>query len=130
MDAARAERAVTAGADRTCRVWKVPEESQLIFRGHCNTLECCRYVTGSEWVTGAADGSLSLWASTKKKAVHTARRAHWDPAPDGGTALGAGSVGGDAATWVGAVAVCRGSDLVVRRWGALVGCCMGAELTV
>ena len=27
--------------------------------------------------------------------------------------LGAGSVGGDATSWVGAVAVCKGSDLVV-----------------
>ena len=32
IDAGRAERAVTAGADRTCRLWKIPEESQLIFR--------------------------------------------------------------------------------------------------
>lgn len=32
LDAARAERCVSCGADRTCRVWKIPEESQLIFR--------------------------------------------------------------------------------------------------
>ena len=32
LDAARAERCVSCGADRTCRIWKIPEESQLIFR--------------------------------------------------------------------------------------------------
>ncbi len=32
IDALRAERVVTCGADRTCRVWKIAEESQLIFR--------------------------------------------------------------------------------------------------
>lgn len=32
VDALRAERAISCGADRTCRVWKIPEESQLIFR--------------------------------------------------------------------------------------------------
>lgn len=32
MDALRAERVLTSGQDHTCRVWKVPEESQLIFR--------------------------------------------------------------------------------------------------
>ena len=120
VDAARAERAVTAGGDRTCRVWKVPEESQLIFRGHCNTIECCRYLSGSEWVTGSADGSLELWSATKKKAVHWVPCAHFDPGTDPQAARGAGSVGGDAATWVGSVAVCNGSDLVVSGaagWG-------------
>ncbi len=32
VDAQRAERALTAGHDHTCRVWKIPEESQLICR--------------------------------------------------------------------------------------------------
>ena len=32
LDAGRAERCVSCAADRTCRVWKIPEESQLIFR--------------------------------------------------------------------------------------------------
>jgi hypothetical protein len=32
LDVLRAERAVSTGADRSCRVWKVPEESQLIFK--------------------------------------------------------------------------------------------------
>ncbi|EFN55906.1 hypothetical protein CHLNCDRAFT_22742 [Chlorella variabilis] len=117
VDALRAERCVSCGADRTCRVWKIPEESQLIFRGHCLTIECCRYIAGGAWATGAADGSLSLWSGTKKKPMFTMRR-------DGEEAEGAGSVGGDAATWVGSVGVCRGSDLlasgagdgVVRLW--------------
>lgn len=34
IDALRGETAVTAGArDRTLRYWKIPEESQLVFRG-------------------------------------------------------------------------------------------------
>lgn len=32
LDVLRAERALTSGFDRTCRVWKIPEESQLVFR--------------------------------------------------------------------------------------------------
>lgn len=42
-------------------------------RGHCPTIECCRYITGSEWLTGSADGSVSLWSSTKKKPLFTMR---------------------------------------------------------
>lgn len=34
IDSLRSETAVTAGArDRTLRYWKIPEESQLVFRG-------------------------------------------------------------------------------------------------
>lgn len=32
IDVGRQERVVTGGQDHTCRVWKIPEESQLIFR--------------------------------------------------------------------------------------------------
>lgn len=42
-------------------------------RGHCPTIECCRYITGAEWLTGSADGSVSLWSSSKKKPLFTMR---------------------------------------------------------
>ena len=34
IDSLLRERAVTCGNDRTVRVWKVVEESQLVFHGH------------------------------------------------------------------------------------------------
>ena len=42
------ERAVTAGHDHTCRVWKIPEESQLIFRSHAPAVDCVRYITATQ----------------------------------------------------------------------------------
>lgn len=130
LDALRAERVLSCGADRTCRVWKVPEESQLVFRGHCLTIESVAYVTGGEWITGSADGSVQLWRSTKKKPAWSLRDAHGVQQPASTQAeetsndapvvveeRGAGSIGGAAATWVGAVAVCRGSDLVASGAG-------------
>lgn len=40
MDALRAETAVSVGGrDRTVRFWKVPEESQLVFRGGRSTAQ-------------------------------------------------------------------------------------------
>eukprot|EP00983_Pelagomonas_calceolata_P110814 1159716-Pelagomonas_calceolata.AAC.3 len=32
LDVLRAERVVSSGGDRACRVWKIPEESQLLYR--------------------------------------------------------------------------------------------------
>lgn len=143
LDALRAERALSCGADRTCRVWKIAEESQLVFRGHCLTIESAAYVTGGEWITGSADGSVQFWRTTKKKPVFSARDAHGisQSSPTArntttstaygngsveGQAIeeeveeeqrGAGTIGGAAATWVGSVAVCRGSDLVASGAG-------------
>jgi len=110
------ERAVTAGHDHTCRVWKVPEESQLIFRSHAPAVDCVRYISGTQWVSGASDGSLAVWSQMKKRPVSVVRGAH-APAVNnggGGPPVGAGSIGGDPATWVQSVAVCHGTDLVVR----------------
>jgi hypothetical protein len=56
--------------------------------------------------------------------IHVCRGAHADPNLDGEEAQGAGSVGGDAATWVGSVGICRGSDLLVSWscwWGWWLG---------
>ena len=39
---------MTAGHDHTCRVWKIPEESQLIFRSHAPAVDCVRYITATQ----------------------------------------------------------------------------------
>ncbi len=119
LDSLQGDRALTCGADRTCRVWKIPEESQLVFRGNCVNIESCAYVTSSEWVTGDGQGSVQLWNSAKKKPTYTCRNAHVaDIIPDDSTEyVGAGSIGGDACSWVGSVAVCPGSDLIASGAG-------------
>ena len=94
---------------------------------------------GTEWVTGASDGSLAMWSQTKKRPTSVLRKAHGLPHPgtpphngrtadgvteqelaaedssvaEGAAPVGPGSVGGDAASWIGAVGVCKGTDLVV-----------------
>ena len=50
VDVGRQERCVTAGFDRSCRVWKIPEETQMVYR--CTTLatDCvkCGHAPGSK----------------------------------------------------------------------------------
>lgn len=70
-----------------------------------------------QWVSGASDGSLSVWSQLKKRPVSTVKQAH--------AALAASDEGGaaapdsDAASWVQSVAVCQGSDLVVSQGASL-----------
>jgi hypothetical protein len=66
-----------------------------------------------QWVSGASDGSLSVWSQLKKRPVSTVKQAHAHSALDGEG--GAAAPDSDAASWVQSVAACRSSDLVVSR---------------
>ncbi|KAI3647432.1 hypothetical protein MP228_007653 [Amoeboaphelidium protococcarum] len=98
------ERCISVGSrDKTVRLWKIVEESQLIFRASSHritktlsedlvSLNCDEVnklavdETGSVdvlacldeeyWVTGSDSGSLCLWNTQKKKPVFTLPHAH------------------------------------------------------
>ncbi|CAD6499417.1 BgTH12-03533 [Blumeria graminis f. sp. triticale] len=86
------ERCISVGArDRTARLWKVAEETQLVFRGgggieKKSKSKSNRFPEGSidrvamideeMFVTGSDNGSLSLWATHKKKPLFTLQTCH------------------------------------------------------
>lgn len=145
IDCLRQERILSCGRDRTLRLWKVPEESQLVFRGHQAHIESCCFITNGEFLSGSDDGSVSLWSTLKKKPVFLAHSAHGStkrhhmnedlangemPTEQSSTlALVNGndngyikddsvpSEVGAVESWVGAVAVCRASDLAASGAG-------------
>ncbi|KAK9811211.1 hypothetical protein WJX73_010914 [Symbiochloris irregularis] len=122
LDVLRAERALSTGHDHTCRVWKIADESQLICRAAGMALDCCRYVTGTEWLTGSSDGSLALWTQFKKKPVAIIPHAHALPSADPSTVAADtdGAAGVDARSWIQSVAAAHNSDLAAS--GAGNGC--------
>ncbi|KAK3945133.1 WD40-repeat-containing domain protein [Diplogelasinospora grovesii] len=100
IDALAQERCVSVGArDRTARWWKVPEESQLVFRGggpgeskknraslpegthkdslaHEGSMDRVAMIDDSLFVTGSDNGALALWSVQKKKPLFVLPRAH------------------------------------------------------
>lgn len=106
------ERCVTVGSDRTLRVWKILQESQLVFRGHKASIDCLAMLDDSWFVTGSQDGALSFWNATRKRPHATIPHAHQTPLGNGG--------------WLSACAALPLSDLVatgscdgaVRLWRA------------
>jgi ribosomal RNA-processing protein 9 len=82
---------VSVGArDRTARLWKVVDETQLVFRGgasksapyHESNIDCIAPLPPNHFVTGSDSGSISLWSIHKKKPLYTIRQAHGlDPVP-------------------------------------------------
>jgi ribosomal RNA-processing protein 9 len=85
----------TGGRDRTVRLWKIVEESQLVFRassGRARTadtrektwlssdetgsLDCVSFINDDTWVTGSDGGTLAVWTIMRKKPIHTFPNAH------------------------------------------------------
>ncbi|XP_039123297.1 U3 snoRNP-associated protein-like YAOH [Dioscorea cayenensis subsp. rotundata] len=120
------ERLLTVGRDRTLRMWKVHDESQLVFRGPAASLECCCFIDGNEFIFGSDDGSIELWSSRHKKPIHIIKNAHALPDQsnrDEKEAIPDGCIKENgipkekkcslAESWVSSIAVCKGSDLAV-----------------
>ncbi|KAI0547300.1 WD40-repeat-containing domain protein [Xylaria curta] len=98
VDALALERLVSVGArDRTVRLWKVADETQLVFRASSGTgdkkkqidqgvnpnslaatgsLDRVAYIDESYFITGSDNGCISLWTLSKKKPLDTIIRAH------------------------------------------------------
>ncbi|KAI1180944.1 WD40 repeat-like protein [Nemania sp. FL0916] len=105
VDALALERVVSVGArDRTVRLWKVADETQLVFRASSGTgdkkkqidqgvdpnslaatgsLDQVAYIDENHFITGSDNGCISLWTLSKKKPLDTIVRAHGleDPLP-------------------------------------------------
>ncbi|RSL42364.1 hypothetical protein CEP54_015504 [Fusarium duplospermum] len=94
IDALAQERCISVGArDRTARLWKVAEETQLVFRGgavdkksrpavnprsllHEGSMDRVAMIDDDLFVTGSDNGSLALWSVQKKKPVYIEPIAH------------------------------------------------------
>ncbi|KAI1214944.1 WD40 repeat-like protein [Annulohypoxylon truncatum] len=94
IDALAQERCVSVGArDRTARLWKVVEETQLVFRGgaidkkqkpgidprslaHEGSMDRVAMIDDELFVTGSDNGSLALWSIQKKKPLFILAQAH------------------------------------------------------
>lgn len=75
---AHKNRPVSIAKDRTVRVWKVEEDSHLVFRpgGDVSSAECVSAIQDGWFVTGHDDGRLALWREEKKRPVATIIAAH------------------------------------------------------
>lgn len=106
VDCLRKERLVSVGSDRSCRIWKVPEETQLLFKGQSASVDCCSFVNQSTFVSGSQDGSIGLWSMFKKKAVHLVHNAH--PSTD---------IYNKSEEWISSICAHANSDLVASGAG-------------
>jgi ribosomal RNA-processing protein 9 len=97
-----AETALTASADGSARIWKITEESQLVFMDNPKLgnmpIDCCFMMNSTNFITGGQDGTLNLWSKAKKRPMYQVQSAH-------------SSANGGESGWISSVAGVRYSDL-------------------
>lgn len=78
VSCASKNRPVTVARDRTVRVWKVEEDSHLVYRpgGDVGGAECVSSMRDGWFATGHDDGRLALWKEEKKRPVGSVVAAH------------------------------------------------------
>lgn len=77
IDALAKERAISSGGyDGTIRIWKIVEESQLIFNGHSGSIDAVKLINEENFLSCGSDGQLCVWSSLKKKPLCTVHEAH------------------------------------------------------
>lgn len=70
------EKPLSASTDRSLRLWKVAEETHLVFRGHKGSIDNVQYLTDNSFVSAGQDGSLLLWKDAQKAPVRSVAAAH------------------------------------------------------
>lgn len=103
IDALSRERAITSGGyDGTIRIWKIVEESQLIFNTHNNghSLDAVKLINEENFFSGGDDGQLCVWGSLKKKPLCSVVGAHGIDETNG------------QAMWISSIATLLNTDLV------------------
>uniref|UniRef100_A0AC34QXU1 Uncharacterized protein n=1 Tax=Panagrolaimus sp. JU765 TaxID=591449 RepID=A0AC34QXU1_9BILA len=66
------------GQDRTVRIFKIAEESQLVFNGFtdCVSIDTAAFIDENHFISGSADGSVCIWGTQKKKPLAIVKEAH------------------------------------------------------
>jgi ribosomal RNA-processing protein 9 len=100
IDALYKERVLTAGGcDGTLRIWKIVEESQLVFNGgHKGSVDLVKFINEESFLSCGDDGSLCVWNASKKRPVTELKLTH-------------GSSGGTA-NWITSIATLINTDLI------------------
>mgnify|MGYP003386042852 CR=1 FL=1 len=69
-------RPLSCGADHTVRLWRVQEESHLVYRGQKSIVDTISVLTGDSFVSGDENGSICVWKMTQKRPSAEITRAH------------------------------------------------------
>lgn len=75
IDTLYKDRVVTSGG-RDLRIWKITEETQLIFNGHLGNIDNVKLINEENFISSGDDGQLCVWSIMRKKPLCVIQNAH------------------------------------------------------
>ncbi|CAG9766882.1 unnamed protein product [Ceutorhynchus assimilis] len=75
IDTLYRDRVVTSGG-HDLRVWKITEETQLIYNGHLGNIDNVRLINEEHFVSAGDDGQICIWSVMRKKPLQCIESAH------------------------------------------------------
>lgn len=75
IDSLYRDRVVSSGG-HDLRIWKITEETQLIYNGHVGNIDNVRLINEETFVSGGDDGQICIWSIMRKKPLHCIENAH------------------------------------------------------
>ncbi|XP_076259454.1 U3 small nuclear riboprotein factor 55K [Rhynchophorus ferrugineus] len=75
IDSLYRDRVVTSGG-HDLRIWKITEETQLIYNGHVGNIDIVRLINEEHFVSGSDDGQICIWSVMRKRPLQCLQNAH------------------------------------------------------
>ena len=76
MDTFHKDRILTGGNDGQAIVWKLSDETQLLFKSECQTLDCVHRISEKYFVTAGDQATLELWTIAKRVPIFSLEKTH------------------------------------------------------
>lgn len=75
IDSLYKDRVVSSGG-RDLRIWKITEETQLIFNGHVGNIDNVKMLNEEYFISGGDDGQICVWSMMRKKPICIINNTH------------------------------------------------------
>eukprot|EP00826_Nyctotherus_ovalis_P053707 TRINITY_DN7006_c0_g1_i4.p2 TRINITY_DN7006_c0_g1~~TRINITY_DN7006_c0_g1_i4.p2 ORF type:complete len:172 (+),score=29.69 TRINITY_DN7006_c0_g1_i4:1076-1591(+) len=76
MDVLYKDRVLTGGNDGQAIVWKLNDETQLLYKSACQALDCVHAVNEKHFVTTGEQATMELWSLAKRTPIFTLENTH------------------------------------------------------
>lgn len=71
VDSLHSYRVVSCSSDHTVRLWKVEEESQLLFKSHNQNIDCVKMLRENVYLSAGQNGNIHVFNRSKRKPLYT-----------------------------------------------------------
>jgi len=70
------DRVLTGGNDGQAILWKLSDETQLLYKSNCQALDCVHTISEKHFVTTGEQATIELWNVAKRVPIFTLENAH------------------------------------------------------